>query len=63
VPLLEAGGSGYVLKAGADTELIEAIARSIAARSSVTQRRQLLVDGYLDRSTREDEPLRRPHRT
>ena len=25
LPLLEAGGSGYVLKAGADTELIEAI--------------------------------------
>src|SRR4030081_2488030 len=25
LPLLEAGGAGYVLKAGADTELIEAI--------------------------------------
>ena len=58
LPLLEAGGSGYVLKAGADTELIEAI-RTVH-RGEVflyPAATKLLVDGYLDRSTREDEPF------
>jgi DNA-binding NarL/FixJ family response regulator len=58
LPLLEAGGSGYVLKAGADTELIEAI-RTVH-RGEVflyPAATKLLVDGYLDRSAREDEPF------
>jgi len=58
LPLLEAGGSGYVLKAGADTELIEAI-RTVH-RGEVflyPAATKLLVDGYLDRSTREEEPF------
>ena len=58
LPLLEAGGSGYVLKAGADTELIEAI-RTVH-RGEVflyPAATKLLVDGYLDRSTRDDEPF------
>jgi two-component system response regulator NreC len=56
LPLLEAGGSGYVLKAGADTELIEAI-RTVH-RGEVflyPAATKLLVDGYLDRS-RDEEP-------
>src|SRR5438105_7119506 len=58
LPLLEAGGSGYVLKAGADTELIEAI-RTVH-RGEVflyPAATKLLVDGYLDRSTRDEEPF------
>jgi DNA-binding NarL/FixJ family response regulator len=58
LPLLEAGGSGYVLKAGADTELIEAI-RTVH-RGEVflyPAATKLLVDGYLDRSARDDEPF------
>jgi DNA-binding NarL/FixJ family response regulator len=57
LPLLEAGGSGYVLKAGADTELIEAI-RTVH-RGEVflyPAATKLLVDGYRDRSAREEEP-------
>ncbi len=57
LPLLEAGGSGYVLKSGADRELIEAI-RTVH-RGEVflyPAATKLLVDGYLDRSTREDDP-------
>jgi DNA-binding NarL/FixJ family response regulator len=56
--LLEAGASGYVLKAGADTELIEAI-RTVH-RGEVflyPAATKLLVDGYLDRSTRDQEPF------
>src|SRR3979411_819354 len=58
LPLLEAGGSGYVLKAGADTELIEAI-RTVH-RGEVflyPAATKLVGDGSLDRSTREDEPF------
>ena len=58
LPLLEAGGSGYVLKAGADTELIEAI-RTVH-RGEVflyPAATKLFVDRYLDRSTREEEPF------
>src|SRR3979411_798854 len=58
LPLLEAGGSGYVLKAGADTERIGGI--GTVHRGEVflyPAATKLLVDGYLDRSTREDEPF------
>lgn len=58
LPLLEAGGSGYVLKSGADTELIEAI-RTVH-RGEVflyPAATKLLVDGYLDRSARDDDPF------
>ena len=58
LPLLEAGGSGYVLKAGADTELIEAI-RTVH-RGEVflyPAATKLLVDGYLDRSARDEDPF------
>lgn len=54
LPLLEAGGAGYVLKSGADTELIEAI-RTVH-RGEVflyPAATKLLVEGYLDRSARE----------
>jgi two-component system, NarL family, response regulator NreC len=57
LPLLEAGGSGYVLKAGADTELIEAI-RTVH-RGEVflyPAATKLLVDGYLTKSARDDDP-------
>ena len=58
LPLLEAGGSGYVLKSGADTELIEAI-RTVH-RGEVflyPAATKLLVDGYLDRSNRDEDPF------
>jgi len=58
LPLLEAGGSGYVLKSGADTELIEAI-RTVH-RGEVflyPAATKLLVDGYLDRSGRDGDPF------
>ena len=58
LPLLEAGGAGYVLKSGADTELIEAI-RTVH-RGEVflyPAATKLLVEGYLDRSTREGDPF------
>ena len=58
LPLLEAGGSGYVLKSGADTELIEAI-RTVH-RGEVflyPAATKLLVEGYLERSTRADDPF------
>lgn len=57
LPLLEAGGGGYVLKSGADTELIEAI-RTVH-RGEVflyPAATKLLVDGYLDRSGRDGVP-------
>ena len=57
LPLLEAGGAGYVLKSGADTELIEAI-RTVH-RGEVflyPAATKLLVDGYLDRSARDEDP-------
>jgi two-component system response regulator NreC len=57
LPLLEAGGAGYVLKSGADTELIEAI-RTVH-RGEVflyPAATKLLVDGYRDRSAREEDP-------
>jgi two-component system response regulator NreC len=57
LPLLEAGGSGYVLKSAADTELIEAI-RTVQ-RGGVflyPAATKLLVDGYLDRSGRDGDP-------
>jgi two-component system response regulator NreC len=58
LPLLEAGGSGYVLKSGADTELIEAI-RTVH-RGEVflyPAATKLLVEGYLERSARADDPF------
>ncbi len=58
LPLLEAGGSGYVLKSGADRELIEAIRTvhkgEVFLYPAATK---LLVDGYLDRSAREGDPF------
>lgn len=56
LPLLEAGGAGYVLKSAADTELIEAI-RTVQ-RGGVflyPAATKLLVDGYRDRSAREED--------
>jgi DNA-binding NarL/FixJ family response regulator len=51
LPLLEAGGSGYVLKSGADTELIEAIRTVYRGEVFLyPAATKLLVDGYLDRS-------------
>ncbi len=57
LPLLEAGGSGYVLKSGADTELIEAIRTVYRGEVFLyPAATKLLVEGYLDRSTREGDP-------
>jgi two-component system response regulator NreC len=58
LPLLEAGGSGYVLKSGADTELIEAI-RTVH-RGEVflyPAAAKLLVEGYLERSAKDEDPF------
>lgn len=57
LPLLEAGGSGYVLKSGADTELIEAIRTVYRGEVFLyPAATKLLVDGYLDRSQRDGDP-------
>ncbi|MBI2755210.1 MAG: response regulator transcription factor [Chloroflexi bacterium] len=57
LPLLEAGGSGYVLKSGADTELIEAIRTVYRGEVFLyPAATKLLVDGYLDRTTRDEVP-------
>lgn len=54
LPLLEAGGAGYVLKSGADTELIEAIRTVYRGEVFLyPAATKLLVEGYLDRSARE----------
>ena len=59
LPVLEAGGSGYVNKRGADEELIEAI-RTVA-RGDVflyPNAAKLLLQGYRGKSARdEDDPL------
>lgn len=56
LPLLEAGGSGYVLKSGADTELIEAIRTVYRGEVFLyPAATKLLVDGYLDKSNREGD--------
>lgn len=58
LPLLEAGGSGYVLKSGADTELIEAIRTVYRGEVFLyPAATKLLVDGYLDRSQRGEDPF------
>jgi two-component system response regulator NreC len=58
LPLLEAGGSGYVLNSGADTELIEAIRTVYRGEVFLyPAATKLLVDGYLDRSAREGDPF------
>jgi two-component system response regulator NreC len=58
LPLLEAGGSGYVLKSGADTELIEAIRTVYRGEVFLyPAATKLLVDGYLDRSARDGDPF------
>ena len=57
LPLLEAGGAGYVLKSGADTELTEAIRTVYRGEVFLyPAATKLLVDGYLDRSSRGVDP-------
>jgi DNA-binding NarL/FixJ family response regulator len=58
LPLLEAGGSGYVLKSGADTELIEAI-RTVH-RGDVflyPAATKFLVEGSRERSAKPEVPF------
>jgi DNA-binding NarL/FixJ family response regulator len=60
LPLLEAGGSGYVLKSGADTELVEAI-RTVH-RGDVflyPAATKLLVEGFRERSAKPEVPFDR----
>lgn len=54
--VLQAGGAGYVLKSGADTELIDAI-RHVASGGSYLypEATQVLLEAYRDRSEEKDE--------
>src|SRR5688500_8850038 len=57
LPVIEAGGSGYVLKTGADSELIEAI--RVVYRDEVflyPSAAKLLLGKYLERSDAGDAP-------
>ncbi len=56
--VVQAGGAGYILKSGADTELITAIRQVAAGKSYLNpEATQVLLDDYLDMHHADVEPV------